>query len=204
MKQSSMHDFYIAMEIINGGKIFMRGGKIYDVDHAVIARSQSSVFLEDVDVLVRSVSLRSIGSGITMIGGKISLLDDNGAAVIVDTGGSVALDGVTVSVEKDRNEYRSNGFMIQNGFISFDRGTFTGSRVSVLSIFGDNKADTLFPAPTRNTTTTENDSSAKSDISSVVFVPDSSVEDTTFAQVSSFMNRSLGSIVNSEVGRSND
>ncbi|WP_409360964.1 autotransporter outer membrane beta-barrel domain-containing protein [Bartonella heixiaziensis] len=155
---SNIQGFLIGLEATNGGEINMRGGAIRDTYLGVAAVSGGEVFLENVNINARKVGLYgSISSVIGMKDGVITVAE-RGIGAVSGTGGTVQLDGTTVSAFRvakaqktvevsereesgEEDSIKSIGLWSRGGTLSFKNGRFGGSDTVVLMLGDDFLSD---------------------------------------------------------------
>ncbi len=162
LENSNIRDFAIGLEARTGAKISMKNGAIRRTYIGAVANLGSSILLdktsvdlsfpnktnigenEDVSVIY---GLYSLGrSDITMKSGSITIAEP-GIGVVSESGGSVVLEKVAINIKKKESEqsgvqdtknakdsFKNIGFLLDEGFVSFNDGTFDASDASALLV----------------------------------------------------------------------
>ncbi|WP_455465751.1 autotransporter outer membrane beta-barrel domain-containing protein [Bartonella sp. B39] len=150
-----IRDVVIGVAAEAGGMVSMKGGSIRDSYMGVVAVSGARALLNETNINVRSVAnLESVveenpprvvglkafgGSQIMMKSGSI-VFQEGGTGVLSGYGGVVELEdvklGVTRKKQNDDSEFPGVFFVLDDGLISFDRGTFSGSNAVALWVRG--------------------------------------------------------------------
>ncbi|WP_246046867.1 autotransporter outer membrane beta-barrel domain-containing protein [Bartonella mastomydis] len=160
LKDSNIRKFIAGLEAKEGGRILMRKGSIRKSYMGAVADSGSYIVLEGVDINVERVSdgvpLNAIGlqssggSQIVMKSGSITFAQ-HGVGVWAEDEGFVKLEDIKISIaekERSKEESQISGvegadssvadlsvlFLLEDGFVSSDRVTFSGSNAIALWI----------------------------------------------------------------------
>ncbi|WP_375609620.1 MULTISPECIES: autotransporter outer membrane beta-barrel domain-containing protein [unclassified Bartonella] len=162
LTNSGIRNFVVGLESKNGGKISMEDGSVTRVRHGVMSFSQSFVTLKDTLFDVTESVVRSVDSGVSISKGQMSLkeggigfmAENKGAIVVTDSQVQVFSDSDSSKVKENIDEYEgpdSVGFLLQDGFMAFNKSKFSGNNTAFMWIrdqsFSDNPRSNFSAAP---------------------------------------------------------
>ncbi|WP_375703791.1 autotransporter outer membrane beta-barrel domain-containing protein [Bartonella sp. AD13SXNS] len=164
LTNSGIKNFVVGLESKNGGKISMEDGSVTRVRHGVMSFSQSFVTLKDTLFDVTESVVRSVDSGVSMSKGQVSL-KEGGIGFMAESKGAIVVTDSQVAVfsdsssdedvdEEDLDEHEgpdSVGFLLQDGFMAFNKSKFSGDDTAFIWIrdrfFNDNPRSNFSEAP---------------------------------------------------------
>ncbi|WP_208432247.1 autotransporter outer membrane beta-barrel domain-containing protein, partial [Bartonella henselae] len=147
LKRSNIRGFIVGLNAESEGIIVMRGGEVRRSFLGAEASDASFVVLDKVAINVDGIGLYSDGSGINMVSGSL-VFPEEGIGGISTNYGSITLKNVNIQIKKagnvevdsvqdsDNDGPKSVGFLLHEGFVSFDDVTFNDSDAAVLYILG--------------------------------------------------------------------